>query len=111
MNTIKVLVAPAEHSFREFTFEGISYFKNVDSDEYTVITPTFYRQYVFGVFREHTHFIITTSLDSSMVVKPHDLLWKVLSEHNWVEIDEQTALDAIQAGLLKGLNQLREATI
>jgi len=111
MNTIRITTAPVEPSFKEITLEGFRYFKSVNSEEYTVVAPTFYRQYTFGVFRETTHFMITMSITDSAVITATDQLWKVFNEGNWQEIDEQTALDGIQAGLLKGLDQVREATI
>jgi hypothetical protein len=55
--------------------------------------------------------MITVSITDSAVITATDQLWKVFNEGNWREIDEQTALDGIQAGLLKGLNQVREATV
>lgn len=111
MNIINIEAAQTEPIHDQVTLDRNLYFKNDSTDEYTVVTPKFYRQYTFGVFRETSHYVITTNLPESAVIRTGDTLWKILNLVGWIKVSEQDALDAIQAGILKGLNQLREEEI
>lgn len=109
---IKIEAVPTHPDYEILVVTSNRYFQHVTGDQFMVLTPEFYRAYMFDSPWRFSHYISTSRIYHDEKVSYGSTLWNVLNKkEEWIEITEEIAMPLIESGVMRLLNDIREATL
>jgi hypothetical protein len=109
---IKIATVPVDPDHAPLEVSRIRYFQHCTGNQFTVLTPEFYRTYMFESPWRFSHFISTIRIYEGEMVAYGTTLWNVLNKKDeWIEVSEEVAMPLIETGIMHLLNDIREETL
>lgn len=109
---IKIATVPVDPDHAPLEVGRNRYFQHCTGNQFTVLTPEFYRTYMFESPWRFSHFISTIRIYEGELVNYGSTLWNVLNKTDeWIEITEEIAMPLIESGVMRTLQEIREESL